>query len=281
MSEPAVVQLQLESAPESVTLVRAGLKGFGKLLDLDAELLDDLQMVASEACNNVVLHAYPQGRGPLDVEIAATRGGVRVVVRDHGTGIEPGPPDPNANGLGLLVMESLADDTEILSGPDGGTEVRLSFAREIPSIESFDDQQPHDAVAERALAALAADVVATISPPELLSDVLDRLARALAAQARFSVERFPDVRHVVDSLVGHTQRFASSGRISIALETDTRQLMFKIGPLRGAPEERSSRSDDGAVPRLRQLADTVEFEPINGSELLCLTLSEGGLAHAV
>ena len=59
--------LELDSRPETLTLVRGMLGGIAELLTMDAELLDDLKTAVSEACNNVVLHAYPEGSGPLSV----------------------------------------------------------------------------------------------------------------------------------------------------------------------------------------------------------------------
>src|SRR5947209_1762598 len=132
VGEPAILDLELESAPESVALVRAGLKGLGTLLELDTELLDDVQMAASEACNNVILHAYGDRAGPLDVRVTVTHEGIDVLVRDHGAGIEDPFPDPDDDGLGLAVIRSLADRSELISG-DGGTEVHIEFDREIPA----------------------------------------------------------------------------------------------------------------------------------------------------
>ena len=45
------------------------LGGMAELLAMDPELLDDLKTAVSEACNNVVLHAYPDGSGPLTVSL--------------------------------------------------------------------------------------------------------------------------------------------------------------------------------------------------------------------
>ena len=59
IQESPSVRLELDSRPETLTLVRGMLGGVGELLAVDPELLDDLKTAVSEACNNVVLHAYP------------------------------------------------------------------------------------------------------------------------------------------------------------------------------------------------------------------------------
>lgn len=280
VDEPVILDLELESAPESVALVRAGLKGLGALLELDRELLDDLQMVTSEACNNVILHAYGDRPGPLAVRVIATHGGVDVLVRDHGSGIGEPAPAPEPNGLGLAVIRSLADRTELISGPAGGTEVHIEFDREITSLDDRDVDAaalgaPPDPIR------LPGDVVATVSPVALLPGVLGRLTRALAAQARFSIDRISDVHLVVDSLVGHVQRFAEDGRVCFALGAELRRLRLMIGPLRARPAGAGASLSRELGPLVSTLVDRLEIEPFADAEMLYLTLSERGLATAI
>jgi serine/threonine-protein kinase RsbW len=279
VAEPAVLDLELASAPESVALVRAGLKGLGALLELDAELLDDLQMVASEACNNVILHAYGDRTGPLEVRITATHEGVDILVRDHGAGLDEVGPEADPDALGLAVIRSLADRTELITGADGGTEVHIEFDREIRTVDDT-ELDPVALGPPPAPIELPGDVVATVSQVALLSGVLGRLTRALAAQARFSIERFSDVHLIIDSLVGHVQRFAEDGRVCFALGADVRRLRLMIGPLRAHPRGARLLGDELA-PLIHKLVDKLEIEPFADAEMLYLTLSEGGIAAAI
>ena len=64
-TESPTVRLDLESKPETLTIVRGMLGGVAEPLAMDAELLDDLKTAVSEACNNVVLHAYEGEPGPM------------------------------------------------------------------------------------------------------------------------------------------------------------------------------------------------------------------------
>ncbi len=280
---PAFVDLELDSAPESVSVVRAGLKGLGALLEFDPELLDDLQMATSEACNNVVLHAYPGDRGPLGVRVSAVRTGVEVLVRDRGCGIEPAlretsDGDSGQAGLGLAVIQSLADRAELASPSSGGTELRMHFTRTIPALAPGSDP---DLIPAARSEDLAGDVVATIAPVALLPDVLGRVARALAAQARFSVERFTDIHLIVDSLGGHVERFASDGHVTFALGSETRRLDLRIGPLRRRAVQITDRGTPRSLGLLPKLVDRIGVESRSDGDVLCLTLSERGLAHAV
>jgi serine/threonine-protein kinase RsbW len=103
------------------------LEGVAELLALDSGLRDDLKTAVSEACNNVVLHAYGGECGPLVVDLEAEAQGVEVIVRDRGGGIRSVAATQARVGVGLAVISALADRAEFRTGPEGGTEVRMSF----------------------------------------------------------------------------------------------------------------------------------------------------------
>jgi anti-sigma regulatory factor (Ser/Thr protein kinase) len=95
------VRLNLSSRPENVVLVRQVLRGLADTVGLDAIELNDISTAVSEACNNVVSHAYPDGEGPLEVELRTSEDGLEVVVRDHGCGLSPQPePAAEIGGIG-------------------------------------------------------------------------------------------------------------------------------------------------------------------------------------
>ena len=86
---PPNVCLSLENRPENVLIVRQVLSGVAEAAGINALELNDISTAVSEACNNVVQHAYGGGAGPMEVEIAPARPELRVIVRDHGSGILP------------------------------------------------------------------------------------------------------------------------------------------------------------------------------------------------
>jgi anti-sigma regulatory factor (Ser/Thr protein kinase) len=81
------VRLSLANTAENVVAVRAVLAGLAEAAGLRAEDLNDIRTAVSEACNNVVLHAYGGERGPMDVAIELREDAMRVAVRDRGVGI--------------------------------------------------------------------------------------------------------------------------------------------------------------------------------------------------
>lgn len=141
----ARVRFELTSRAENVALVRAGLGALDQVLNLGVELVSDLKTAVSEACNNVVVHAYEeQGPGPLTVTLQADAESVEVLVRDRGTGIRQLATSERGMGLGLGVMSALAQSVEFSSPSGGGTEVRMSFRRPgVSDSEHDEDRHPH------------------------------------------------------------------------------------------------------------------------------------------
>ena len=130
MSPAPGVRITLPARPEGVAVVRQALAGVADALDVDAAVLADMKMAVSEACTNVVVHAYADAGGMLEVDMTPDELGVRIDVRDHGTGIRPqvnNAPDVPALGLGLPLIAALSDSFELHGSAGEGTEVRMRF----------------------------------------------------------------------------------------------------------------------------------------------------------
>ena len=133
MSERPEVRLSMPARPEGVGVVRQALAGMADALAFDPAVLGDMKMAVTEACTNVVVHAYAgqdgDGDGLLEIDLLADDVGMTVVVRDSGSGIQSGGNRPNtpALGLGLPLIAALSDAFEVRGSTGGGTEVRMSF----------------------------------------------------------------------------------------------------------------------------------------------------------
>ena len=130
MNPAPEVLLTMPARPEGVGVVRQALAGMADALDFDASVLADMKMAVTEACTNVVVHAYEEDAGVLEVEMLADEAGLTIVVRDHGSGIQPRPArsEPPALGLGLPLIAALSDSFELRGSAGRGTEVRMTFA---------------------------------------------------------------------------------------------------------------------------------------------------------
>ncbi len=273
-AQAPTLTLELESRPETLTLVRGMLGGIAELVAMDAELLDDVKTAVSEACNNVVLHAYPDGSGPLSVSLNITDAGIEVVVRDYGIGIpEIATDDDRVQGVGLPVIRALAQHADFRAPQEGGTEVWMLFPARRDGHPLFtcpESAAPDNGVTEQ----LTGDAVVSVSPVELLSGVLGRLSRALAASARFSLDRFSDVYLVTDAIAAHGAAAASGPRIGFAIRAGGRRLELIVGPFRAGSSEQlrtEADADDRPSP-LSRLTDELELERLDGAEMLRLVM---------
>lgn len=122
------IELTLPARPENVALVRHVLGAIGACLSLDPELVEDIRLATTEACTNVVRHAYEEGRGPIELSIAPDEDGLCVVVADHGRGMGPSP-DTRGPGLGLPLIAAIADSLQIDQVAGAGSRVTMWFAR--------------------------------------------------------------------------------------------------------------------------------------------------------
>jgi serine/threonine-protein kinase RsbW len=130
-------QLQLElvvpAVAENIPLVRHAVAGFLEGHGVAGEPASDMLLAVTEACTNVVQHAYrADDRGGADqIEVAAERSEhvVTIAVRDRGGGFAPRIDSPGL-GLGLPVIAALTKTVEIRPVPPSGTEVVMTFALE-------------------------------------------------------------------------------------------------------------------------------------------------------
>jgi len=129
-TETPDVRLTMPARPEGVAVVRQALAGMADALAFDAAVLADMKMAVSEACTNVVVHAYEDADGVLEVDMRADEAGLTIRVRDHGSGIQPRADrsrDVPALGLGLPLIAALSDSFELYGSSGQGTEVRMQF----------------------------------------------------------------------------------------------------------------------------------------------------------
>jgi serine/threonine-protein kinase RsbW len=126
------VKLTLPARPENVAVIRHVLGAFAEALRLPDALVHDLRLAVTEACTNVVRHAYPDGLpGPVEVSLQPAADAVNVVVADRGRGVGTSV-DSSGPGLGLPLIAAIAEDVQLQPLPGGGSRLAMTFARPRP-----------------------------------------------------------------------------------------------------------------------------------------------------
>ena len=277
------VRLELGNRPENVLLVRETLTGVAESVGLDGGDPSDVRTAVTEACNNVVLHAYPGGGGPLEVDVDVSPGSLTVVVRDHGVGIgarAPGRPDDVAEGgIGLPVIEALSHTVEFAETPGGGTEVRMAFAT--PGVRGLESTAAiSGGTGEGAGAGLEAlgpsFASVTIAPVLLARAVVPRLLCVLAARAHFSTDRISDSQLLADALVAHASGAIAGSHMRLIVNVEPRDLELQVGPLiTGRAEGLVLDSGlEGLGSVLEKLADGHGVSSADSHDTLTLTLRD-------
>lgn len=126
LPDPPDLSLTLPARAENVAVVRHAIGGLGEALEVDDQTLADVKLAVTEACTNTVVHAYPDGDGPLEVEVTLGDQRLLIVVRDEGRGIVPRTDSPGL-GLGLPLIATLAEALELGTDERERTEVRMTF----------------------------------------------------------------------------------------------------------------------------------------------------------
>jgi anti-sigma regulatory factor (Ser/Thr protein kinase) len=109
----------------SVRKVRHALVTFAQAAGATTEKIEAIRVVASEAAENVVVHAYNGKPGQIYVAASADSDSIWIVIADRGCGIAAGEGDL---GTGLGVMTEFSDSMTITSPPAGGLDVELRFS---------------------------------------------------------------------------------------------------------------------------------------------------------
>jgi len=108
------------------TRLRGEVRGWLADLDLDADARERVLQAVSEAVDNAVEHAYPEGtEGTVELTLWSEADAVNVSVVDHGAwhdGAEPAGPGSHASrGRGIVLMHRSVDHVAIRHTDDGTT----------------------------------------------------------------------------------------------------------------------------------------------------------------
>ena len=115
--------------------------GLARSLPFDADTVADLKLAVTEACGNVVRHAYAQDGGSVSLTYAVGDDRFDVVVEDDGSGLLSFADSPDAllnrpvrdmseaatEGMGMAIIRAVVDELDVSRRPQGpGTRVRMT-----------------------------------------------------------------------------------------------------------------------------------------------------------
>jgi serine/threonine-protein kinase RsbW len=99
---------------------------------LEPALVADLKLALTEACSNVVRHAYKeQPAGEVEVRYELDEDKLSVEVVDEGIGFDPeaaaaaAGDELDEGGLGISIIRAIVDELDIKSG-DSGSSLRFT-----------------------------------------------------------------------------------------------------------------------------------------------------------
>ena len=130
------MKLSLPSFSVNEGMARAALAAFCAQLDPASSDLADIKCAVSEAVTNCIVHGYRDTVGVIYITAKLySDGGVRIVIKDKGCGIEDvsvarqplytTDAEGERSGMGFTVMESFCDKVRVVSKCKKGTTVTL------------------------------------------------------------------------------------------------------------------------------------------------------------
>ena len=272
------LRLELTSRAESVTVVRSLLTAVGWAAAIDVEAMDDVRTAVSEACNNVVVHAYPDGEGAIVLSAAWDGRTLLAEVHDEGVGISHSNLGDEQTGLGLTLITALADRAEFASAINSsGTIVRMLFdigVRMGLTSATAPLSNPGELLRSYetdSIDQIRGDIVMWLTPLAMLAGALRRLLRAVAGVSHFTVPGVTEITATSDAISTHASVTGREAWIGVGIRTAARRLNLTVAPL--LDETGRSTSADAANiatswDSLLSASDGVRYERGTGYDIL-------------
>lgn len=256
----------LPAKSENVALIRHALAGLAEQVGMDEPGLADLKTVVTEACMNVVVHAYQGQGGPLSVEAMSDSDALTVIVRDEGAGIRPqADAERDSLRLGLSLIAALSSSFSISGGLDRGTEVSMR----VP-LRGGGANGSGEPIEIKPFPAGRTEMV--VHRGELLAPVLARVVGALAARRDLSVDRVSDAVLVTDAIAVAAPSHFADGRVQLGLDERPDGIDLRLGPMQagGATRIREELELPAVGGSLESLADELTVEESDDGEYLII-----------
>jgi len=123
-----IVALTIPAKAEYIVLCRLALSGLARARALEPAVVADLKLALTEACSNVVRHAYNEQRsGEVAVRYELDDDKLSVEVVDEGIGFDPeaavaaAGDELDEGGLGISIIRAIVDELDIKSSGSGSS----------------------------------------------------------------------------------------------------------------------------------------------------------------
>lgn len=149
---PETVELSVPAQPEYVAVVRLTASGIANRMGYSYDDIEDIKVAVSEACTNVVNHAYlDDDNGLINVDFTLFENRVEITIIDKGCSFDyqtvmrsSKPVDMdvpvnqlNEGGLGLFLINTLMD--EVVVKDNSGVNVIMTKFLNRDGVEQYVD----------------------------------------------------------------------------------------------------------------------------------------------
>jgi Histidine kinase-like ATPase domain len=235
---------------------------------MEASVIADLKTVVTEACTNVVLHAYdPESAGVMEVEAWPDEECLLVSVRDYGDGIRPlADVEHQSLRLGLPLIAALTHSFEVRGEVGKGTEVVMKVPISVTGNGYRPTPEPQEPDETRI----------DIAAGDALAPVLSRVISMFATRADFSVDRLSDAVLLSDAISAGDPESFPDRTARIAVSEEDGEFEVRVGPLGEGGGERLLHGM--RIPELgaslETLADEVRVDHSSEGEVLVVRIAE-------
>jgi len=123
------MEIKFKALPENEAFARNVVASFILPLNPNINELEDIKTAVSEAVTNVIVHAYPEKKGYVNMKITTENKNIQIEIWDNGVGIADidraltpfytTKPNEERSGMGFTVMESFMDKLEVTNKKEG------------------------------------------------------------------------------------------------------------------------------------------------------------------
>lgn len=125
------MEIKFKAIAENESFARNVVASFILPLNPSISELEDIKTAVNEAVTNVIVHAYPEKTGYVNMKIITQDNKISISISDNGIGIQDieraltpfytSKPNQERSGMGFTVMESFMDKLEVKNNKEGVT----------------------------------------------------------------------------------------------------------------------------------------------------------------